>query len=467
MPQVASDPTIHAHNLHLSRPARPAQPTDRPPSPFESLIDDGSQPVEQPAPAPTDNKAAAADGAQPAKANDSKTPVANDAASATKPDDEAPVSKPDNGKPESGTKVAADTKLAEGVTTDDNSKPASDDKPADGQKSDKPAVTTSPAIVQAANPADAIAVTPTPAPIATVVPDQGDQDGGSQQITLTAQTGLQLTSLDANLPKTLVGKKIDDGKPADTGQQAETDQPVGEIPGGAQPAAKDSQQAQSDKPQFTVSENDKAHVAEARGEPIVNGHHGNSDGQAPVTADSGSPAPKITVDTGTQPTVQTQTINAASNAAPPAVLVSQLGPQAAAIPLSGVAMEIAGKALEGKNRFEIRLDPPELGRIEVRLDVDRDGNVTSRMTVDRADTLDLLRRDATGLERALQDAGLKTADNSLQFSLRDQSMGQQQTSAGPDAAKMIVTDETPASVDVIAQNYSRLAGTGSGIDIRV
>jgi hypothetical protein len=32
---------------------------------------------------------------------------------------------------------------------------------------------------------------------------------------------------------------------------------------------------------------------------------------------------------------------------------------------------------------------------------------------------------------------------------------------------MIVTDETPASVDVIAQNYSRLAGTGSGIDIRV
>ena len=59
-------------------------------------------------------------------------------------------------------------------------------------------------------------------------------------------------------------------------------------------------------------------------------------------------------------------------------------------------MEIAGKALEGKNRFEIRLDPPELGRIEVRLDVDKDGNVTSRMTVDRADTLDLLRRDASG-----------------------------------------------------------------------
>ena len=67
----------------------------------------------------------------------------------------------------------------------------------------------------------------------------------------------------------------------------------------------------------------------------------------------------------------------------------------------------------------------------------------------------------------MQDAGLKTNDNSLQFSLRDQSMGQQQTSAGPDAAQITVTDEIPPSVDVIPQNYGRLAGTGGGLDIRV
>ena len=84
-------------------------------------------------------------------------------------------------------------------------------------------------------------------------------------------------------------------------------------------------------------------------------------------------------------------------------------------------------AQAGKNHFEIRLDPPELGRIEVRLDVDRDGHVTSRLIADRSDTLDLLRRDASGLERALQDAGLKTADNGLQFSLRDQTMGREQS----------------------------------------
>jgi len=463
VPQVASDPTIHAHSTHLPRLPRPAPPSDRAPSPFESLIDDGSQPADQPAPAPTDNKAAAADGSKaPAKADDSKAPAANDAAPATKPDDEASAEKPD--KPACGTKAAADTTLADGVTTSDSSKPGTDDKTADGQKSDKAVVTIPTTIVQTTNAADAVAVTPPPAPIATAAPDQGDQDDVKQQIAVAAEAGLQLKSLDSGTPKP--GKQIDAKKQVEADTQVDTDQPTDETVDGVKSTTKAPQGPHVDKPQFALNQADKDQIADARGEPVANGHHGGSDAQAPVIADS-SPTPKISADTGAQPTLQTTTTNAASNAAAPATLVSQPGPQAALIPLSGVAMEIAGKALEGKNRFEIRLDPPELGRIEVRLDVDKDGNVTSRMTVDRADTLDLLRRDSTGLERALQDAGLKTNDNSLQFSLRDQSMGQQQTSAGPDAAKMIVTDETTPSIDVIPQNYGRLAGTGGGIDIRV
>lgn len=89
------------------------------------------------------------------------------------------------------------------------------------------------------------------------------------------------------------------------------------------------------------------------------------------------------------------------------------------------------------------------------------------MTVDRPDTFNLLRRDAAGLERALQDAGLKTANNGLQFSLRDQSMNEQQASAALDTAQIVVNDETLPSVDVIPQRYGRLAGQGSGLDIRV
>ncbi len=468
MPQVASDPTIHAHSTHLPRPPRPAQPSDRAPSPFESLIDDGSQLPEQPAPAPTDNKAAAAESSQaPAKTNDSTTPVANDATQTAKSDDDASVEKPDNGKAVVDPKAAADSKLVDATGTGDNSKPKPGEKPADGQKTDKLAVTATPSPVQTTNAADAIAVAPPPTPVS--IPDQGDQDGGQQQIALAAESGLQLKSLDAGMPKPVAGKQTDAKKQVDADQQVDTDPSTDQVMDRAQSTTKATQEPHVDKPEFAVSQTDKDHVADARGEPVVNGHHGNADAAASISADASGAGPKLIADTGTQSTVTAATAHTESTAAAPtaaAALISQTGAQAAPIPLAGVAMEIAGKALAGKNRFDIRLDPPELGRIEVRLDVDRDGNVTSRMTVDRADTLDLLRRDSTGLERALQDAGLKTNDNSLQFSLRDQSMGQQQTGGSPDTAKMIVTDETP-SIDVVPQNYGRLAGTGGGLDIRV
>ncbi len=88
------------------------------------------------------------------------------------------------------------------------------------------------------------------------------------------------------------------------------------------------------------------------------------------------------------------------------------------------------------------------------------------MVADRPDTLDLLRRDSAGLERALQDAGLKTSDNGMQFMLRDQSMNQQQDQSGGDTARLVVTDETLPQVEV-SRGYARLAGQGGGLDIQV
>lgn len=140
----------------------------------------------------------------------------------------------------------------------------------------------------------------------------------------------------------------------------------------------------------------------------------------------------------------------------------------AAVPVAGLAVEIAAQARAGKNRFEIRLDPPELGRIDVRLDVDREGNVTSRLVVERAETLDLLRRDAQQIERALNQAGLKTGENALQFSLRDQGQAQH-GDRGQDegeAARVIVADDDPAANETV-RGYGRLLGLGGGLDIRV
>jgi flagellar hook-length control protein FliK len=176
-----------------------------------------------------------------------------------------------------------------------------------------------------------------------------------------------------------------------------------------------------------------------------------------------------------------QSPDGASGAIAPAALATAAAPTAAtvtsppptAVPIAGLAVEIASHALAGKNRFEIRLDPPELGRIDVRLDVDRDGKVTSRLAVDRPETLDILRQDAPALERSLQQAGLKTADDALQFSLRDQGgfSGQNPYSSNngsqSGAARAVIPDRELPAVDVAAAGYGRASGTSAGVDIRV
>jgi flagellar hook-length control protein FliK len=138
----------------------------------------------------------------------------------------------------------------------------------------------------------------------------------------------------------------------------------------------------------------------------------------------------------------------------------------APVPLEALAVEIAARAQGGRNRFEIRLDPPELGRIEVRLDIDRSGQVTSRLVVERAETLDVLRRDAHQLERALQDAGLKTSDNGLQFTLRDQAFADRNDN-GSDSRSTLIADTDAPVVDSAPAGYGLTLRGGSGVDIRV
>jgi flagellar hook-length control protein FliK len=147
---------------------------------------------------------------------------------------------------------------------------------------------------------------------------------------------------------------------------------------------------------------------------------------------------------------------------------AHLSTTADAVSIAGVAVEIAAHARDGKNHFEIRLDPPELGRIDVRLHIDHDGQVTSHLRVDRTETLDLLRRDAPALEKALQDAGLKTADSGLQFSLRHQNSSQQNQGhePPPTSARLVLPDEASATAET-RRHYGRLAGLGGGVDITV
>jgi flagellar hook-length control protein FliK len=173
--------------------------------------------------------------------------------------------------------------------------------------------------------------------------------------------------------------------------------------------------------------------------------------------DAGQPAPAVQ-----QP--------APSAAAPaPAPQLSVIASTSDTVPLNGLALQIAVTAQSGRSRFEIRLDPAELGRIDVRIDVDRHGQMTSHLTVEKPETLAMLRQDAPQLQRALDNAGFKTGDNGLQFSLRDQSSsgqnGGDQTSRN--AQRLVISEDDGVAAAMAGRSYGRLSGSGGGVDIRV
>ncbi len=85
-----------------------------------------------------------------------------------------------------------------------------------------------------------------------------------------------------------------------------------------------------------------------------------------------------------------------------------------------ISVQITKALQNGTDRINIQLRPESLGRVDVRMELSHDGRVTATVTADNKDTLDMLQRDARGLEKALQDAGLQTDSGSLSFNLRGQ-----------------------------------------------
>ncbi|WMT86241.1 flagellar hook-length control protein FliK [Pelagibacterium sp. 26DY04] len=160
------------------------------------------------------------------------------------------------------------------------------------------------------------------------------------------------------------------------------------------------------------------------------------DGQQPApTADARPAQPQSSAATGTAastaptaPELETPdglTIAPPQSQAPTPGTSSAIRPEGALyqrpevqVNLPHIAAEISRHVQNGTSRFEIKLNPAELGRIDVRMEVDTSGNVVARLAVERSETLDLLQRDQRALERALADAGLDSAKTELEFSLQ-------------------------------------------------
>jgi len=146
--------------------------------------------------------------------------------------------------------------------------------------------------------------------------------------------------------------------------------------------------------------------------------------------------------------------------------------QSAQTAINTVAVQIAKQANLGVNRFQIRMDPPELGRIEVKLEFGRDGRMTANLIVERAETLDLLIRDARALERALAGSGLNTDKDSLSFSLKDQSANEFadfKRDAEADSNRSGTSDEDADTASPLDKTIAAYRGliSSTAVDIRI
>jgi flagellar hook-length control protein FliK len=137
-----------------------------------------------------------------------------------------------------------------------------------------------------------------------------------------------------------------------------------------------------------------------------------------------------------------------------------------------LALKIASHSSDGDSHFSIRLDPPELGKIEVNLSVDAHGHAQAELSADKVQTLELLQKDSSSLERALKDAGLNLPGG-LAFSLKGDGRSQawRDSQNGRSRGVQIATaDAASASATMTARAALAAQAYGlpiSNLDIRV
>ena len=102
---------------------------------------------------------------------------------------------------------------------------------------------------------------------------------------------------------------------------------------------------------------------------------------------------------------------------PPTHPALQTAPQAAVQVYARFVERFDGRA----QRFEVRLDPAELGRVDVRIEVGADKKVHAVLAAHDSAALSDLMRGQRALERALADAGIDLSDGGIKFELADDS----------------------------------------------
>ena len=136
---------------------------------------------------------------------------------------------------------------------------------------------------------------------------------------------------------------------------------------------------------------------------------------APTISSVGSDAQGVPQVTGTTPAAA-----ASATIAPPPVPSAQH-----TAPASQVAPALLTLASSpgGAQHMTLRLQPADLGTVQIRIDRPVEAPVRVEVSVSRPETLTLLLRDQSQLQRTLDQAGVPPEGRSLTFQLTDQGGG--------------------------------------------
>jgi flagellar hook-length control protein FliK len=85
-----------------------------------------------------------------------------------------------------------------------------------------------------------------------------------------------------------------------------------------------------------------------------------------------------------------------------------------------IGLAMARRIGRDGDELRIRLEPADFGTVDVRLSFDDRGSLRAVVGADSTLALDLLRRDAAELGRALTDAGVRADDRSFRFENRSE-----------------------------------------------
>lgn len=134
-----------------------------------------------------------------------------------------------------------------------------------------------------------------------------------------------------------------------------------------------------------------------------------------------------------------------------------------------VKVNITKSAVKGVDSINVHLKPEELGRIEVKMQI-KDGKLHAQIISSRPETMEALQREAQVLEKAFNEAGFQTDENSLNFSCRNdgQQAGQNQGGENPLRSFIGEVFETEANGELLSaeaanQNWS----AEKGLNIKV